>query len=137
VRLPGSGGATEIATACRRIYIVMRHGPRAFVETLDFQTTLGHGATGRERRALGITSEGPMLVVTDLCTMRPDSETKELEVVTVHPGVTEAAVRENTAWPVRFASDVEETPPPTAHELDVLRDLNARTAQAHGVSANE
>ncbi len=81
VRLPGSGGATEIATGCQRIYVVMRHNPRAFVERLAFVTSLGHGVTGRERRAMGITTEGPVLVVTDLCTMTPDAETKEFEVV--------------------------------------------------------
>src|SRR4051794_30895904 len=62
VRLPGSGGATEIASSCQRIFIVMRHGPRAFVKKLDFQTSLGHGASGRERRQLGLTTEGPVLI---------------------------------------------------------------------------
>jgi glutaconate CoA-transferase subunit B len=137
VRLPGSGGATEIATACQRIYIVMRHGARAFVERLDFLTSLGHGPTGRERRELGIQSEGPTLIVTDLCTMRPDPETKEFEVVTLHPGVTESQIRENTGWKVRFAARVEPTPPPTSDELQALRDLNERTAQAHGVVVGE
>lgn len=137
VRLPGSGGATEIATSCRRIYIVMRHGARAFVDTLDFQTSLGHGPTGRERRALGVTTEGPSLLVTDLCTMRPDAETKEFHVVTLHPGVTEQQVRENTGWPIRFAPRVDATPAPTADELAVLRDLNDRTARAHGAAVAE
>jgi glutaconate CoA-transferase, subunit B len=137
VRLPGSGGATEIATQCQRIYIVMRHNPRAFVATLDFMTTLGHGPTGRERRALGLRSEGPVLAVTDLCTMKPDSESKELEVVSLHPGVTRERVHESTGWDVRFAREVDSTPPPSAHELKVLRDLNDRTAQAHGVASSE
>ena len=137
VRLPGSGGATEIATGCQRIYIVMRHNARAFVETLDFMTTLGHGRTGRERRALGITTEGPALIVTDLCTLRPDPETKEFAVASVHPGVTREQVRAATGWEIRFADRVDETPAPTALELDALRDLNARTARAHGVSAAE
>jgi glutaconate CoA-transferase subunit B len=134
VRLPGSGGATEIATACRRIYIVMRHNPRAFVERLDFVTSLGHGPTGRERRALGIETEGPMLLVTDLCTMTPDLETKEFEVVSLHPGVTREQVQENTGWAVRFASRVDETKAPDRRELDVLRDLHERTARAHGAA---
>ena len=137
VRLPGSGGATEIATCCRRIYIVMRHGPRSFVRSLDFQTSLGHGPTGRERRELGVTTEGPSLIVTDLCTMRPDDETKEFEVVTLHPGVSRERVQEQTGWPVRFAAHVSETPAPTGDELSALRDLNERTAQAHGVAAGE
>jgi glutaconate CoA-transferase subunit B len=133
VRLPGSGGASEIATACQRIYIVMPHGIRAFVDKLDFLTSLGHGPTGRERRERGITTDGPTLIVTDLCTMRPDPETKEFAVVTLHPGVTAERVRENTGWPVRFHASVEVTPVPEPHELSVLRDLLQRTAQAHGV----
>jgi glutaconate CoA-transferase, subunit B len=137
VRLPGSGGATEIATACQRIYIVMRHGARAFVDRLDFLTSLGHGPTGRERRELGIATEGPTLIVTDLCTMRPEPESKEFEVVTTHPGVTPPQVRDNTGWPIRFAERVEITQPPSDDELMVLRDLNERTARAHGVAAGE
>jgi glutaconate CoA-transferase subunit B len=135
VRLPGSGGATEIATGCRRIFIVMRHGARAFVEKLDFVTSLGHGPTGRERRDLGVRTEGPVLIVTDLCIMRPQPETNEFEVVSLHPGVTRARVRENTGWPVRFAIRVEETPDPSEHELGMLRDLTDRTTRAHGAAA--
>ncbi len=137
VRLPGSGGATEISTACHRLYIVMRHSARSFVSRLDFLTSLGHGPTGRERRALGITTEGPTLIVTDLCTMRPDSETREFEVATLHPGVTREKVREHTGWPIRFAAHVDETPPPSHEELAALRDLNDRTARAHGITASE
>jgi glutaconate CoA-transferase subunit B len=137
VRLPGSGGATEIATHCAKIFIVMRHGARAFVPRLDFLTSLGHGPTGRERRSLGLRTEGPTLIVTDLCTMRPDAETKEFHVVSLHPGVTRDRVSENTGWPVRFAPDPDVTAAPSEHELAVLRDLNARTARAHGVAAAE
>ncbi len=137
VRLPGSGGATEIATGCQRIYIVMRHNPRAFVQTLDFLTSLGHGRTGRERRALGVRTEGPVLLVSDLCTMRPQPETKEFEVVSLHPGVSVDQVRAETGWPIVFAASVDETPAPTPVELDVLRDLNARTAAAHGAVVGE
>jgi glutaconate CoA-transferase, subunit B len=137
VRLPGGGGAPEIAACCRRTFIVMRHSRRAFVDRLAFVTTLGHGPTGRERRALGLTTEGPALLVSDLCTMRPHPETKELQVTSLHPGVTREQVVEQTGWPVTFAATVDETPAPTARELDVLRDLHARTAVAHGVDAAE
>ena len=137
VRLPGSGGATEIATNCHRIYIVMRHDPRAFVAALDFMTTLGHGATGRERRAMGLHTEGPVLVVTDLCTMTPDPETKELTVASLHPGVSDRQVRDATGWSVRFADRVGTTAPPNGVELETLRDLNERTARAHGTTAAE
>jgi glutaconate CoA-transferase subunit B len=137
VRLPGSGGATEIATGCKRIYIVMRHNPRAFVKTLDFMTSLGHGPTGQERRALGVATEGPTLLVTDLCIMRPDPETHEFKVVSIHVGVTRDRVRENTGWQIAFADQVDETTPPTDSELTALRDLHARTAKAHGTVAAE
>ena len=136
-RLPGGGGAPEIATHAGRIYIVMRHSPRAFVRDLDFVTSLGHGLTGRERRQMGLRTEGPTLIVTDLCTMMPDLDTKEFEVVSVHPGVSRDAIRENTGWNVRFRETVHETPAPAAYELEALRDLNARTARAHGTSAGE
>ena len=142
VRLPGSGGATEIATGCQRIYVVMRHNPRAFVRPLAFVTSLGHGVTGRERRAMGIRTEGPMLVVTDLCTMTPDAETKEFEVVSLHPGRhPRAGTREyRLGRPVRRAG--RRNAGANDRELEALRDLNARTALAHGtrgevVAAND
>jgi glutaconate CoA-transferase subunit B len=133
VRLPGSGGATEIATACERVFIVMPQGARAFVGKLDFLTSLGHGPTGRERHALGLKTQGPALIVTDLCTMRPHPETNEFEVATMHPGVTREQIREKTGWPIQFREAVQETPPPTMEELWALRDLMQRTAVAHGV----
>lgn len=137
VRLPGSGGAPEIASGCHRIMIIMRQNPRAFVKKLDFLTTLGHGPTGRERRAMGLTTEGPVRVITDLCVMTPDPETKELIVTSLHAGSTREQVREATGWEIRFADEVAETEPPTVLELEELRDLNVRTARAHGTTAGE
>jgi glutaconate CoA-transferase subunit B len=131
VRLPGGGGAPEIATGCGRIYIIMPQSTRAFVEKVDFVTSLGHGPTGRERRALGLASEGPALIVTDLCMMKPDPDSKEFVVVSLHPGVSREDVRERTGWPIRFAAEVGETTAPDAAELAALRDLQARTARAH------
>jgi glutaconate CoA-transferase subunit B len=112
----------------------MPQNSRTFVETIDFVTTLGHGRTGRERRALGIPTRGPVLIVTDLCTMRPDAETNEFQVASLHPGVTRDQVRSNTGWPIRFADAVGETPPPAATELEILRDLHARTTRAGKVA---
>jgi glutaconate CoA-transferase subunit B len=134
VRLPGSGGATEIGMACGQIFLVMRHGPRSFVKELDFLTTVGHGRTGRERRQLGLRTKGPTLLVTDLCIMRPDSETNEMIVKSLHPGIAREQIRERTGWDVRFAESVMETEPPAAEELEVLRELHARTARAHGTA---
>ena len=131
VRLPGAGGAPEIATSCGRIFMIMRHNPRAMVAKLDFLTTLGHGLTGSERRALGIRTAGPVLLVTDLCMMEPDPETNEFLVTALHPGVTREQVAQQTAWSVRYSNALRETEPPAPFELEVLRDLNARTERAH------
>jgi glutaconate CoA-transferase subunit B len=135
VRLPGSGGATEIATHCQRTFIVMRQTPRTFVPALDFLTSLGHGRTGRERRALGLRTEGPVLLVSDLCIMKPNADSNAFEVVSLHPGITREQVIVQTGWPIAFAADVAETRPPDGVELEALRDLNARTARAHGTAA--
>jgi glutaconate CoA-transferase, subunit B len=137
VRLPGAGGATEIAASCGRVFIIMRHHPRAFVRKLDFLTTLGHGPTGRERRQIGITTDGPVLLVSDLCILEPEPGTNEFVVTSLHPGVTCEQVRQNTEWNVRFAAELRETEPPSEPELEILRDLNTRTARAHGRAVAE
>jgi glutaconate CoA-transferase subunit B len=137
VRLPGSGGACEIGLSCAQIFLILKHSSRSFVERLDFVTTLGHGRTGRERKALGIATRGPTLLVTDLCVMRPHPETNEFMVTSLHPGVSRERIRENTGWPVRFFDEVKETAPPSIDELGALRDLNARTRRAHGDNGSE
>jgi glutaconate CoA-transferase subunit B len=131
VRLPGGGGAPEIATNCQEIFIIMAMGQRAFVDRLPFITSMGHGPTGRERDELGLPSRGPTRLITDLCLFEPDARTKEMTVVSLHPGVTREQVIAACGWPPRFADIVEETPPPTANELEVLRDIQARTKAAH------
>jgi glutaconate CoA-transferase subunit B len=120
-----------MATACHRIFIVMPHSRRAMVERLDFVTSLGHGDGGTHRQRMGITTAGPERVITDLCVMEPDPITKELIVTSLHPGVSEERVREETGWPVRFASPMAETDPPASGELEILRALRERTARAH------
>ena len=131
VRLPGGGGAPEIASLCGQTYVVMRQTRRTFVERVDFITSFGYGDGGDHRQRLGIRTLGPTLVVTDLCLLRPDPQTKELIVTSIHPGVTREQIEQQTGWPVRFAETLEQTVPPTVTELQVLRDLQARTEQAH------
>jgi glutaconate CoA-transferase subunit B len=135
VRLPGGGGAPEIATSCGQVFITMNQSKRTFVDKLDFVTSLGHGEGGDHRQKLGVKTAGPTKVLTDLCVMVPDAKTKELIVVSLHPGVTRDQVIAATGWPVKFSAQVGETPPPTATELKVLRNLHARTARAHGEAA--
>jgi len=135
VRLPGGGGAPEIASNCGQIFITMAMGSRAFVETLPFITSFGHGTGKGDREKLGLRTKGPTRVITDLCVMAPDPETAELSVISLHPGVTREQVQASCGWPLRFAADLTETPAPSDQELEVLRGLHARTRQAHGVAA--
>jgi glutaconate CoA-transferase subunit B len=131
VRLPGAGGAPEIASGAQRVFVTMRHQPRAFVEHLDFVTTVGHGPNGEGREALGLRGRGPTILITDLAVLEPDPETHEFVLVSVHPGVTLHEVTAATGWELRIAPSPGETDPPTPHELEVLRDLKRRTATAH------
>jgi glutaconate CoA-transferase subunit B len=135
VRLPGGGGAPEIATHCGEIFITMAMSPRGFVKKLPFVTSLGHGTGPDSRRALGVTTKGPTRVITDLCELAPDPSSAELTVTALYPSATREEVQERCSWELRFASDLGETPAPTAEELEVLRDLQGRTAAAHGVDA--
>ena len=133
VRLPGGGGAPEIASSCGEIFIIMAQSKRSFAAKLDFVTSMGHGEGGDHRARLGLKTKGPTKLVTDLCIFEPDPDTKEMTVTSIHPGVTREQIAENTGWPVRYAADVGETIPPSAEELRVLRELHARTARAHGL----
>jgi glutaconate CoA-transferase subunit B len=115
----------------------MRQSVRSFVGKLDFLTSLGHGRTGTERAAAGVKTKGPTLAISDLCILEPHPETKEFVVQMLHPGVTRDQVRENTGWEIRFSEIVEETPPPNRMELEALRELNERTAAAHGAMVGD
>jgi glutaconate CoA-transferase, subunit B len=132
VRLPGGGGAPEIATSCGEVFITLRQARRSMVEKIDFYTSFGHGDGGDHRQRLGIATKGPTLLITDLAIWKPDEHTKEFTVVSLHPGVTREMVQETCGWPVKFADVLEATPAPTELELTTLRDLKARTAKAHG-----
>ena len=135
VRLPGGGGAPEIATSCGEIFIIMAQSKRSFVGKLDFITSLGFGEGGDHRERFGVKTKGPTKLVTDLCIFEPDPTTREMTVTSIHPGVTREQIQENTGWTVKYADKVAETPPPPARELEVLRELHARTARAHGEAA--
>jgi glutaconate CoA-transferase subunit B len=135
VRLPGAGGASEIADMAGEVLIILRHNPRAFVERLDFVTSAGFLDGGDARAGAGLRGRGPTAVITDLCILEPDPASKELTVTSIHPGVTSEQILEATTWPVRFAADAGPTEPPSRKVLDVLRDLQTRTRAAHGEAA--
>jgi glutaconate CoA-transferase subunit B len=130
-RLPGGGGAPEIASSSGEVYITMKQSLRGMVEKIDFFTSFGHGEGGDHRRRLGIRTKGPSLLITDLAIWKPDPETKEFTVVSLHPRVTRDEVQANCGWTVRYADRVEETPAPSELELKTLRDLQERTKRAH------
>ena len=135
VRLPGAGGAPEIAASCKEVLITLRQNNRAFVDKLDFITSVGHGEGGDSRAKLRLPGKGPTSVITDLGILTPDPETKELTLTSVHPGIEVEKVVKATGWPLKVAADVKTTEPPTQNELSVLRDLNERTARAHAGQA--
>src|SRR6185312_6776962 len=97
-------------------------------------TSFGHGRGRGDREALGLKTKGPTRIMTDLCVLEPEPDTKEFVVVSLHPGVAEEAARAACGWPLRFSPKVAETPPPTSEELRVLRELQARTKQAHSAT---
>ncbi|MEM9366691.1 MAG: CoA-transferase [Planctomycetota bacterium] len=131
VRLPGSGGAPEIAALARETLIIIGHDQRKLVEKVDFITSAGYLNGGDAREKAGLRSAGPSAVITDLCVLRPDEVTKELFVTQLHPGVTKAQVAASTGWDVRFIEELGQTAPPTDVELRTLRDLERRTELAH------
>jgi glutaconate CoA-transferase, subunit B len=131
VRLPGGGGAPEIAGSCREVLVTVKQSPATFVEQVDFVNSLGHGRGRGARERAGLDTAGPVLVITDLCLLEPASETAELTVTSLHEGVSRAQVREATGWDVCFTDDLVTTPPPTDEELAALRSLHARTRRAH------
>ncbi|GAA1512947.1 CoA-transferase subunit beta [Streptomyces albidochromogenes] len=124
-RLPGAGGAPEIASNCGEVLMVLRHSTRGFVRKLDFVTTLGHGSGPGDRERLGMRGAGPVAVITDLGVLRPDPATAELVLSALHPGVTVEQVRAATGWDLKCADTVGVTEPPTAAELAALRALKS------------
>lgn len=135
VRLPGAGGAPEIAGSARQVFLMLRQSARTFVPTLDFITSVGYLDGGDARERLGLPGAGPVLVVTDLCVLEPEEGTRELVVTRIHPGVAREQIMAATGWPIRFAEHVRETEPPTERELTTLRDLQQRTSEAHAGAA--
>jgi glutaconate CoA-transferase subunit B len=126
VRLPGGGGAPEIAASCKETLVILKQSPRTFVERLDFRTSVGFGDGPGSRQELGLRGRGVTAVITDLGELEPDPETFELTLARIHPGVTVEQAVAATGWPLRVRDDVEESTPPSERELEALRAL--RTA---------
>ena len=130
VRLPGAGGAPQIATHAREVLIVMKQSPRSFVAKLDFVTSCGYLDGSGARRRSGAPGKGPTAVITDFGVLQPHPETDELQLTGIYPGVTVEAARSAADWPLQ-AAGIQELPAPEREDLECLRDLEARTQAAH------
>jgi glutaconate CoA-transferase subunit B len=131
VRLPGAGGAPEIATYAREVLVIMKQTPRSFVPRLDFRTSCGYLSGRGARAASGAPGAGPRAVITDFGVLRPHAATQELELAALYPGITAEAARAATGWPLKVAGHIETLSAPEPAELAALRELEARTREAH------
>ncbi len=120
-RLPGSGGACDLASLAKRHIIIMPHEKRRFVPEVDFITSPGYGDGPRWRERMGLPRGGPAAIITTLGVLRFDALTCEMVLVSVHPGVSMEQVLANTGWPLKVAPDLIQTPEPTQEELAILR----------------
>ena len=125
-RLPGAGGAPEIAANCERVIVVIPHSRRTFVERLDFVTTVGYADGPAARQRLGMRGRGPTAVITDLGVLEPDPSSAQLVLTQLHEGVTVENARDATGWDLAVAEQLSVTEPPSDTELDALRELLAR-----------
>jgi glutaconate CoA-transferase, subunit B len=130
-RLPGAGGAPEIALHAKQIFVVLKQSPRSFVTKLDFCTSAGflNGHGERARRA--IAGAGPQVVITDLGVLKPAPDSQELTLVARYENVSVDKICQATGWPLAIADNIDVVATPTADELRVLRDLHKRTEIAH------
>ena len=115
VRLPGSGGAPEIASQAREVFVVMKQSARTFVPELDFTTSAGR----------------PSAIITDLGVLEPEGAAREMVLTATYDGVTINDVKTACGWPLRVAAQVHLVSPPTVGEIRILRDLHMRTQAAH------
>jgi glutaconate CoA-transferase, subunit B len=131
VRLPGAGGAPEIAASCREVIVVVRQSARSFVERVDFVTSVGYGSGPGDRARLGLTGTGPKKIITDLGVLEPDRQTLEFTLTGLYPGVSASAAKERTGWDLAIAAEPEIIAAPTAAELAALRRFQGRQARSH------
>ena len=123
-RLPGSGGACDLASLARRHIIIMAHEKRRFVPKVDYITSPGYGDGGDWRQRIGLPRGGPSTVITTMGILRFDPQTREMILASTHPGVTADQVVENTGWPLKVAPDLKETPAPTEAEVAMLHQFD-------------
>ena len=126
VRLPGSGGGSDIASLSGRLVIIMNHEKRRFLQRVSYITSPGFGEGGDWRERKGLRGGGPSAVITTKAILRFDRETREMVLVSVHPGVSVEEVLEGTGWILKVAASVARTKPPLRSELRIIRKYDAR-----------
>jgi glutaconate CoA-transferase subunit B len=132
-RLPGAGGAPEIATHAHKTFVVLRMSPRSFVADMGFRSSGGFMEGGDSRARSGAPGAGPEVVITDYGLLKPHPETRELQLASVYEGVDPESARKACGWPLAIAEHLETVPPPQANHLEVLRALHARSDRAHAM----
>ncbi|HXG43668.1 MAG TPA: CoA-transferase [Gemmatimonadales bacterium] len=123
VRLPGSGGAAEIAIHARRVLVISRLSPRSFPERVDFLTSPGQVCQGKRRGDLGMPGAGPVKVITDRAILENDPDSGEMVLAALYPGVTVEEVKANVGWPLRVRDRLGTVAPPSPDELRLLREV--------------
>jgi len=123
-RLPGSGGACDLASLARRHIILMAHEKRRFVPRVDYITSPGYGDGPGWRERVGLAGGGPSAVITTLGVFRFDPDTREMLLASYHPGQSVESLKAATGWDLRVAADIGPTPTPTAEELAIVRDCD-------------
>jgi glutaconate CoA-transferase subunit B len=124
-RLPGSGGANDIAISAKRTLIMMNQQKRRFLEKVDFITSPGYLDGPGYREKYGYPGGGPAVIISNMAIFRFDEKTKEAYLDSVHPGVTAEAVRKEVSWDLKVSPDLKTTPPPTKQEADIIRTLDS------------
>ena len=124
VKLPGSGGAPDIAAMARRLIIIINHEKHRLVEKVDFITSTGYLDGGEARKNAGLPGAGPAVIITDRAILRPHGPDNEFHLASIHPGHTTEEVIQNTGWTLRLAPEMEETPAPTKAEMEALRHID-------------
>jgi glutaconate CoA-transferase subunit B len=124
IKLPGSGGAADIASLSKRLLVIMNHEKRRFKESVDYITSPGYGTGGDWREKEGLPRGGIGALITTLGLMRPEAGSNELELVTVHPGIRIEDIKESTGWDLKVSKELKETVAPSKEELEVIRSID-------------
>ncbi len=124
VRLPGSGGANDIASSAGRTIVMMRLEKKRFLNKIDFITSPGHLTGGNSRKEAGLLGGGPAAVITEKCIFRFDDITKEMYLDSLHPGVTVEEIKNSVSWDLKISNNIKETERPTVEEVELMKTID-------------